>query len=50
MSAPVRKLDDGSSVVNLSIATTDKWKDKDTGELRERTEWCQCLVAWPRQS
>lgn len=29
----------GSAVVNFSLATTDTWKDKTTGEKQERTEW-----------
>lgn len=29
----------GDAVVNISIATTDKWKDKQTGEAKEMTEW-----------
>ena len=29
----------GDMVVNLSLATTDKWKDKQTGEPKEKTEW-----------
>lgn len=29
----------GDAVVNISIATTDKWKDKQTGESKETTEW-----------
>jgi len=32
-------LPSGDEVVNLSIATTDRWKDKQTGEEKERTEW-----------
>ena len=32
-------LPSGACVVNLSIATTDKWKDKQSGEQREQTEW-----------
>jgi single-strand DNA-binding protein len=35
----VRYMPSGSSVANLSIATHDSWKDKQTGELQERTEW-----------
>ena len=31
--------DDGGTVANVSIATTEKWKDKESGELREQTEW-----------
>jgi single-strand DNA-binding protein len=30
---------DGAAVTNASIATTDKWKDKASGEMQERTEW-----------
>jgi len=29
----------GSAVANLSIATTESWKDKTTGQKQERTEW-----------
>ena len=35
----VRHLPSGDAVVNISIATTDKWKDKQTGEAKETTEW-----------
>lgn len=35
----MKYLPSGSAVVNLSLATTDKWKDKQTGEPVERTEW-----------
>ncbi len=35
----VRYLPSGDAVVNISIATTDKWKDKQTGESKETTEW-----------
>ena len=34
-----RYMPSGEAVTNLSIATTDKWKDKESGEQRERTEW-----------
>ena len=30
---------DGSAITNISVATTDKWKDKGSGEMREATEW-----------
>ena len=30
---------DGSAITNVSIATTDTWKDKATGEKKENTEW-----------
>ena len=35
----MRYLPSGEAVVNFSIATTEKWKDKGTGEPREETEW-----------
>lgn len=35
----VRYLPSGEAVANFSIATTEKWKDKATGEQREETEW-----------
>lgn len=35
----MKYLPSGSAVTNLSLATTDKWKDKETGEPREKTEW-----------
>jgi single-strand DNA-binding protein len=34
-----RYLPDGSAVTNVSVATTDSWKDKQTGEKKEATEW-----------
>ena len=30
---------DGSAITNVSIATTDRWKDKNSGEMKEVTEW-----------
>jgi single-strand DNA-binding protein len=35
----VRYTNGGSTVANVSVATTEKWKDKETGENQERTEW-----------
>jgi len=35
----VRYMPNGNAVANVSIATSDSWKDKQTGEQRERTEW-----------
>lgn len=35
----VRSFPNGDSVANVSIATTDRWKDKTTGEMKEATEW-----------
>ena len=35
----IRYMPNGSAVANISVATNDSWKDKQTGELQERTEW-----------
>ena len=35
----VRSFPSGDRVANVTVATTDKWKDKQTGEMREATEW-----------
>lgn len=34
-----RTMQNGDTVVNVSIATSETWKDKSTGERKERTEW-----------
>jgi single-strand DNA-binding protein len=34
-----RHLPSGDAVTNITVATTDKWKDKQSGEQREQTEW-----------
>lgn len=41
----VRYTADGRAVANFSMATSEKWKDKNTGEMVERTEWHN-IVAW----
>ena len=41
----VRYTPSGVAVANFSIATSEEWKDKDSGERRERTEWHR-IVAW----
>lgn len=41
----VRYTPDGSAVANFTIATSERWKDKNTGEMQERTEWHR-IVAW----
>jgi single-strand DNA-binding protein len=43
----VRYTQDGTAVANFTMATSEKWKDKATGERRERTEWHR-IVAWRR--
>ena len=35
----VRYMPSGDAVANIAVATTDKWKDKQTGEQKEQTEW-----------
>ena len=40
----VRTLNDGSPVVNLSVATSESWKDKNSGERREKTEWHRVVI------
>lgn len=35
----VRYLPSGSAVTNISVATSEAWKDKENGETKERTEW-----------
>jgi single-strand DNA-binding protein len=40
----VRRLNSGDSVCNLRIATSDTWRDKSTGEKREKTEWHQVVI------
>ena len=34
-----RFLPSGDAVCNIRVATTDKWKDKASGEMKEQTEW-----------
>lgn len=43
----VRYTPDGTAVANFSIATSDEWTDKNSGERKERTEWHR-IVAWRR--
>ena len=35
----IRYMPSGGSVVNVSLATSESWKDKQSGEQKERTEW-----------
>jgi single-strand DNA-binding protein len=43
----MRYTPDGTAVASFSVATSDEWKDKTTGEKRERTEWHR-VVAFRR--
>ncbi|MEO3997214.1 single-stranded DNA-binding protein [Mesorhizobium sp. CAU 1732] len=40
----IRRLNSGDPVVNLRIATSDTWRDKDSGERKEKTEWHQVVI------
>lgn len=40
----VRTMNSGDKVVNLSVATSETWKDKTTGERKEKTEWHRVVV------
>ncbi len=40
----IRRTQDGRPIANLRIATTDSWRDKATGERRERTEWHSIVI------
>lgn len=40
----VRRMNSGDSVVNLSIATSESWRDKNSGERREKTEWHRVVI------
>ena len=40
----IRQTKDGRPIANLSIATGESWKDKNTGERREKTEWHRVVI------
>ena len=40
----VRSTQDGLKIVNLSLATSESWRDKNSGERRERTEWHRVVI------
>ena len=40
----VRHTNDGKPIVNLSVATTESWRDKSTGERKEKTEWHRVVI------
>lgn len=40
----VRTMQNGDPVVNLSVATSESWKDRSTGERRDRTEWHRVVI------
>jgi single-strand DNA-binding protein len=42
----IKRLTDGTVLANLSIATSEFWTDKNTGEKKERVQWHR-IVVWP---
>lgn len=40
----IRYMPNGSAVANISVATSEKWKDKQTGQQQESTEWHRVVV------
>ncbi|MEM6727398.1 MAG: single-stranded DNA-binding protein [Pseudomonadota bacterium] len=40
----VRNFNNGGKVCNLSVATSERWKDRNTGENREKTEWHRVAI------
>lgn len=40
----IRRTQDGRPIANLRIATSESWRDKNTGERRERTEWHSVVI------
>ena len=40
----IRRLNSGDPVVNLRIATSESWRDKNTGERKEKTEWHNVVI------
>ena len=39
-----RQTQDGKPIINLSVATSETWRDRSTGERRERTEWHRIVI------
>ena len=40
----VKRLSNGDQLVNLSVATSESWRDKNSGERREKTEWHRVVI------
>jgi single-strand DNA-binding protein len=40
----LRKTTKGTPIINFSMATNERWKDRETGEARETTEWHRCVA------
>ena len=44
----VNNTQSGTKVVNLNVATSDSWKDRNTGERKDRTEWHRVVIFNPQ--
>ncbi|MAR55715.1 MAG: single-stranded DNA-binding protein [Rickettsiales bacterium] len=40
----IRAMQNGNEIANLTVATSEHWKDKNTGERREKTEWHRVVI------
>ena len=40
----VRTMQNGGKVCNLSLATSERWRDRNSGEMQERTEWHRVVI------
>jgi single-strand DNA-binding protein len=40
----IRRTNDGRPIANLRVATSESWRDKNTGERREKTEWHRVVI------
>ena len=40
----IRTTNDGTKIANLSLATSESWRDRNSGERRERTEWHRVVI------
>jgi single-strand DNA-binding protein len=40
----VKSMQDGRSLVNMSVATSETWRDRNSGERKERTEWHRVVI------
>ena len=40
----VRSMQDGRNMVNMSVATSETWRDRQSGERKERTEWHRVVI------
>src|SRR5213075_1858028 len=40
----IRRTNDGRPIANLSVATSESWRDKNTGERKEKSEWHRVVI------